>query len=384
MNTLTPKMNEILNVVHEQPFSILLPNYSYLVGVAGGIFLIWVVFVLLRKKMTSGLALALPMAVVFAIAGMVNVMVEVHQPGRLIYTYLYGWNYITTAFIKWAEFLLPLFILFSWWMAMQTLRDSYRHEIDAMTSVQQKLLDFFSLWSRHYSVFEHQHWRLPILLTALLLGLFPPMYSGLYLMAEHGISFWNTAIIPLLFLVTGVAAGAGCYLVLFPLFAKLAGMTAEEDLHAYAPILLITSLLAGFLWISYQWWLSHFGDISGQRALEFFNTQYHSVIWLHWLIPGIIIPVVGLLFFSHQRWMQILTGCCAIYAAYAIRFIIIIGGESLNRTGFGFKTFSPASHALSTTFTNLFLLLGLIALFLWLFPFEKIVFSNKQKIAGTL
>ncbi len=94
-------INELLNVVHDRPFSLLFANYSYLVGVAGAIFVIWALrFLITRRLSLAEQFLALPLAVSLFIPGMVNVLLELHQPGRISHGYLYGWDYLHTAFIK--------------------------------------------------------------------------------------------------------------------------------------------------------------------------------------------------------------------------------------------------------------------------------------------
>ncbi len=120
---------EIINVVHQRPLTPLFANYSALVGMAGAIFLFWGLSRLRQSASHKAeQRLALPIAVALMIAGLTNPVLEVHQPGRMMNMYLFGWNVAGTAIIKFGVILLPLFTLLCWWLAVAVLRE----EIEAV------------------------------------------------------------------------------------------------------------------------------------------------------------------------------------------------------------------------------------------------------------
>ena len=75
------------------------------------------------------------------------------QPSRLIYGYFLGWQYWDTAIIKYGIILLPLYLALCWWLTFQAMeRAALGAAIERLPQRLRPLADFFSLWSRRYSV----------------------------------------------------------------------------------------------------------------------------------------------------------------------------------------------------------------------------------------
>ncbi len=99
VNPVVP-LHELLNVAHSRPFSMLFGNYSWALGAAGGLTLIWAIYVIAGHRRGLEYRYALPLAMALIVAGFLNVLSEVEQPSRLIYGYFFGWQYWATAIIK--------------------------------------------------------------------------------------------------------------------------------------------------------------------------------------------------------------------------------------------------------------------------------------------
>lgn len=361
-------LNELLNIAHERPFSLLLANYSWLLGVAGGITLIWVVYAWRGRRDWSAFTLAMPLTAVTVIVGLLNVLAEVQQPSRLPYGFIYGWTYWDTAIIKYGIILLPLFILCAWWLTFQSLdRATLGRAIESLPRRLRPLADLFSLWSRHWRLEDRPRLYRSMLVLMFMLGLFAPIYSGIFLMNEHGVPLWNSPAQALIFLVLGVAKGAVALMLFVPLLHRLAtGKRLAID-PTLRPVAAASVTLAMVVWAGWLWWLGRFGTVAELRAVNLFMGPYAQAIFWNWWFVGFLVPVAILL--SPLRGRAALNYLAAggiLWGSYAVRFFIMIGGQALNRSGASYLAFQPNEHAIwYTCFSTLFLL-GLLALMMWI------------------
>ena len=363
-------LNELYNVVHDRPFSILFANYSWALGVAGGLALIWAINAWRGRTNTVEHRFTMPLVVALVVGGFVNVLAEVQQPGRLIYGYFLGWYNWDTAIIKYGIILLPLFLALAWWLSFQSIpRARLAAEIEPLGGLWRKLADFFTLWSRHYSVFQSR-WLTPVLVVVVFLGLFAPLYSAIFLMNEHGVPVWNSPAEDVLFLASAVAVAALAELTLIPALAWL--VTAMRPapqataLRATAAIALGVCLV---VWYGWMWWLGRFGSIEELRAVNLFMGPYTTEITWNWTIVGLIIPLALLLLPTGRnygaRWVAFLA---ATWGSYATRIGIVLGGEAINRSGAGYYTFHLSFEELWYTGVSVLLFLGILAALLAAMP----------------
>lgn len=359
-------LNELLNIAHERPFSLLLANYSWLLGIAGGITLMWVVYAWRGRRDWGSFTLAMPLTVVAVVAGFLNVLAEVQQPSRLIYGYLYGWTYWDTAIIKYGIILLPLLLMGAWWLTFQSLdRAALGRAIESLPPRLRPLADFFSLWSRHWSLRDRPRFYRSVLVVMFLLGLFAPLYSGIFLMNEHGVPLWNSPAQALIFLVLGVAKGAVVLMLFVPLLHRLAtGKWLAID-PTLRPVAAASVTLAMIVWAGWMWWLGRFGTVAELRAANLFMGPYAQAIFWNWWFAGFLVPVAILL--SPLRRHAVFSYLAAVgilWGSYAVRFFIMIGGQALNRSGASYLAFQPDAHAIWYTGFSALFLLGLLALLL--------------------
>ena len=366
------RLVELLNIAHQRPFSLLFANYSWLLGAAGGITLLWVIDAWRGRPNEPADRLAMPMVVVLVLAGFLNVLAEVQQPSRLLYGYLFGWIYWDTAIIKYGIILLPLLLMLAWWSMFQSLdRAALDRAIRRLSPPLQPLGDFFSLWSRHFRLCQRPRLYRALLVILFGLGLFAPLYSGVFLMNEHGIPIWNSPAQPLIFLATGVAMGAVLLTWFAPLLYRLT--TGERaairmDLYGYAAVGIA---LSAIVWAGWIWWISRFGTIAELRAADLFLGPYRTAIFWNWWRAGIALPLAIFMTPLRSRgWARCVAALGILWGGYAVRLIVVIGGQALNRSGAGYLAFSPAEHVLWYTGASLLFLLGFLALLLLLLPLD--------------
>lgn len=367
-------LHELLNIDHSRPFSLLFGNYSWLLGAAGGMTVIWAVYVIAGHRQGIAYRFTMPLAVALIVAGFLNVLSEVGQPSRLIYGYFLGWQYWDTAIIKWGIILLPAYLALCWWLTFQTMdRGALGAAIMRLHPRLRLLADFFSLWSRRYSVFEAPVLRRGVLCVTVFLSLFAPMYSGIFLMNEHGAAIWNSPAQALLFMASAVVQAALMMLVVLPVLAWLA--TGHGAQLVTAPLRWTAAICIGIeavVWFGWLWWIGRFGGIEELRAAHLYMGPYASTVFWNWTVAGIVGPLVLLVTpLGRHRWAQWIAALGVMWASYAMRMLILIGGEALNRSGAGYQTFAPSAETLRYTGFSVLAFIGVIAVLLLALPADR-------------
>lgn len=367
-------LHELLNIDHSRPFSLLFGNYSWMLGAAGGLTLLWAISVLAGRRRGTEFRFAMPLAVALIVAGFLNVLAEVSQPSRLIYGYFLGWQYWDTAIIKYGIILLPLYLALCWWLTFQAMdREALGATIDGLPPRLRPLAEFFSLWSRRYSVLDAAGPRQWIVGALVILSLFAPMYSGIFLMNEHGVAIWNSPALPLIFMASAVALGASMMLVVLPLLAWLA---TGRNGSSWSEMLRWTVAggvgVEAVVWFGWLWWVGRFGSIEDLRAAHLFAGPYALPVFWNWTVAGIIAPLILLVTpMGRWRWAQVVAALGVMWGSYAVRMLVLIGGESLIRSGAGYQTFTPSREVLLSTGFSVLALVGVLAALLLVFPAEQ-------------
>jgi formate-dependent nitrite reductase membrane component NrfD len=369
---------ELYNVAHERSFSILFVNYSWALGLAGGLVLLWAINAWRGKYDSVEHRFTLPLAVALIIGGFVNILAEVEEPGRLIYGYIYGWSNWDTAIIKYGIILLPLFLALCWWLSFQAMpRVSLATEIGRLGSPWRQLADFFSLWSRFYNLFSSPFLSRVVLVAMIFLGLFGPLYSAIFLMNEHGVPIWNSPAEALLFLITGIGVAAMAMLVLVPLlgwFSSGRWLPAEPH-HRWTAAICLG--LWGLVWYGWMWWLGRFGTLEELRAANLFMGPYAGEIFWNWTFAGLIVPLLALVTpLGRSVYAQTVALIGGAWGSYAARVGIVFAGEAVNRSGAGYLTFHLGFNALWYSVVSALLFAGFLAALLAATPHPSATFDK--------
>ena len=361
---------ELLNVAHGGAFSLLFVNYSLMLGLAGGVAMLWAVDVWRGKRKDPTFRFAMPITVGLLAGGFMNVLSEVQQPGRLVYGYLYGWTYGDTAVIKYGIILLPLLLALSWWLAFQTTdRDALRAAIEARPAWLRPLLRFCTLWSENYDVLEAPGSRRLLLGLLFLLGMFAAAYSGLFLMGEHGVAVWGTPILPLLFIATGLAGGAMLLAVVAPVLHALATGSWRPAARRFRWIALASVGAMAVFWYVFLWWAGNFGSVEHARFMALLSGPLGAVAFWQVALIGLLLPLLVLVLPSGRQFFGCLVAAVTIvWGAYAMRYLVVIGGQRVARSAAGDLAFAPSREVLWNTAFDVLLAVALMVLLAALLP----------------
>ena len=367
-------LHELWNIDHSRPWSLLLANYFWLLGVAGGLTLIWAIYVIAGRRKGVEYRFAMPLSAALVVASFLSVLTQVEQPSRLLYGYVFGWEYWDTAIIKYGIILLPLYLVVCWWLTFQAMdRQALGGAIARLSPRMRPLADFFSLWSRHYSVLESGAWRPWVVGVVVVLSLFAPTYSGIFLMNEHGVAIWNSPAQAILFVASGVAEGALIMLAEFPALAWLATGRSAPALRAPLRWTAVISIAAAaIVWFGWLWWIGRFGSIEDLRAAQLYMGPYAGLVFWNWTFAGIILPLVLLVTpLGRKLWAQRVAALGVLWGSYTVRLLVMIGGEAQVRSGAGYQRFTPNMESLTFTAFSLLALIGVLAVLLLAFSADR-------------
>ncbi|UJF17341.1 hypothetical protein L0B53_00760 [Vibrio sp. SS-MA-C1-2] len=309
----------LVNIMHQSPFGLLFVNYSLLLGIAGGLAICWVLLNWNSAKRHNLTPLIL--ALTLSIGGVLNVLAEVQQQGRLIYGFIYGWEHWYGSIIKFGILGIPalcgLLVLF-------LLPVKYNKVIDRLLKI-----------------------------AMLLVALFLTMYSGIFMMNEHGIALWNTPLSPLMTMLTGIASGAFVY--------SLCSDKRENDKIAYYIGFGLT-LLALIFSLLLSWWGHLFAGVMLADSFSLLDQHFNGMQWLT-LITFIIATVIPIAQ-CPAKSSRVVTLIASLISGYLLRYLFVAGGEGVSRSQAGFLIFTPDHQEFFYTAASLLFMVGVFALLL--------------------
>ncbi|WP_299692698.1 hypothetical protein [uncultured Vibrio sp.] len=310
-------MVNLINVSNAMPFGLLFVNYSLLLGLAGGLGLAWALFS--REDDKSYLIPAV--AIVLTCGGILNVLAEVQQAGHLIYGFIAGWENWNGSIIKYGVPLLPIYIGL--------------------------LLSAILITSTSYRRF------LPAIKVAIAaVGTFTPAYSGIWMMSIHGVAIWNTPFSPLL---TALAGGFFIY-----------GLLTKHDSSERQKITGLFALLSFGAICLGTWWMSKFASVEVSQSMQLINQHFWGVKLLT-ALTGIAMLLTALIANPSRLW-RLAGAVLAMVFGYTTRYLLLVAGEGVSRSGAGLSLFLPDAHELFFTAASLIFMGGIFAVLLLLIP----------------
>jgi polysulfide reductase chain C len=167
-------------------------------------------------------------------------------------------------------------------------------------------------------------------ITGVVISVCVAMYTGALLGVCHLYPLWNSALLPVLFLVSALSTGAAMVLLVSALAYKdeFNSMELLKKVHFYAPIvelLLVASLLFITSSNTVSGWNSVFSLVSGSFAIPF---------WLGLVVVGLVLPTVvegalmrrtsGMSAQTSVRAAGAVADACILFGGFMLRFLIVL------------------------------------------------------------
>jgi formate-dependent nitrite reductase membrane component NrfD len=156
-------------------------------------------------------------------------------------------------------------------------------------------------------------------ITAFLLA----VYTGFVMNYVNGIPFWNSALLPLLFVLGGILDGCGL-IIAIGLFGGDVDIIAAEAISLV--LLITTAIVIGI----YLWSATYLGAAGKQAVIELTRGNIAPVLWVGVVVCGIIIPLVISIsaYFAGEASPALLLFAiaCETVGAFSLKYSILKAG----------------------------------------------------------
>ena len=162
-------------------------------------------------------------------------------------------------------------------------------------------------------------------------GLGVAVYTGILLWSAHNIPLWNTPLIPVLFTVSALDAGASAILaiLLFEKDPEVESFVKKTSIVLVVLIILEACVLAGLMYLHLQ---------GNQSQVLSANTLLQGDLsWQFWglvVVVGLVVPLLltlvdltGLIKSKElSRLLHLVAVACALIGGFTLRLVILTGG----------------------------------------------------------
>lgn len=313
---------EVLNVTRETAWLPWAVQYFFLIGLSYGSFMLTLPYFVFGRAQHEKLGrLTLLGALVCGLTAPVALLADLHGPGRFLNFYLY---FQPQSWMSWGSFFIPVYLggllLYAWLV----LRGDFAVQGQGGDSLLTRL---YRLAGRGGAAS-----RMAISAAALLTlvgAVLVALYTGMEVMVVHARPLWNTPFLPLQFAATAFAGAIGLSL----LFNRVIG-GRDRQLEIGLNRLLVLAL-AVVLTLGGGWLFVCMSGISPSHSAAFSQVagmpqwQLTAV----WAVLATILPIA--LAIWRPASSGLITGLIAVHSAWMMRWTILIGGQSIPKTGAG-------------------------------------------------
>lgn len=316
---------EILGFAREPGWLPWAVQYFFLVGISCAAFFLSLPGVAFGRRAWAGVSRqALLAALVCGLTAPIALLADLHQPGRFLNFYLHP---NLRSWMAWGSFFIPLYVLgllLYAWLAL-------RPQLGAMAQAEpcRRMAALYRALA-----YGGYHNRGAIVLASVVAGLGAVLillYTGTEVMLVRARPLWNSPLVPLLFVVTALAGALG----LTSIFAALARQSGDAQRIGRWTALtqwLVLALLAAWLVSGLTGWSAAARDV-----LDAVSGSAGWAATLAWFVGTTLVT----LWLAHRRpQSQVLLGILALHGAWAFRWILFMGGQSIPKLGAAFRTYS--------------------------------------------
>ena len=148
-------------------------------------------------------------------------------------------------------------------------------------------------------------------------------YAGFVMNYVNGIPLWNSALLPLLFIVSGLLGGLAV-IVAISLFGS--GVDLMTSVGSLPLLLIINSLLIAI----YLWSGTYMGPTGKRSVIELVKGRLSPVLWLGVTLCGIIFPL-SISLYSYfigeaSAPFLIMAVACVIVGIFSLNYCLLKGG----------------------------------------------------------
>ncbi len=149
-------------------------------------------------------------------------------------------------------------------------------------------------------------------------------YTGFALGVVNAIPFWNTALMPLLFVVSSILGGAGLALGMTALLGGPASQIAALENIARWLLMIAAATIGAYLWISY-----HVNPAARYSVRQMIDGRISSLFVGGVVVLGLVIPLlVGVLAFYSEvsSGLIAVAAGCELLGGFSLRYSILKAG----------------------------------------------------------
>jgi len=292
----------LYNVYHEAPLGVWIAVYFYLTGLSAGSFILSTLAYGfgLKKYKPIGL-IGVVLATVLLVLAPFNLVIDLGRPER--FWHLFPYLNVKSP-VTWGSFLLTIYpincLIYGYFMHRKN----------------EKLTKLFGLIGIPLAISVHG-------------------YTGFILALSKARALWNTAVMPILFLVSAMVSGIALMILVVAIRKYFA---PEEERGKYEEIMidlgriLAASILADLFLIFSDVLVLFTADTEAREAALMILTLDFSPLFLGVeLFLGSLVPltILGIPKLSRRIGWVSLAAVLVMVGIFAMRYIMVIGGQSL-------------------------------------------------------
>jgi tetrathionate reductase subunit C len=368
---------EIINTAKLFEWGPAIPQYFFFTGVSAAAFLISslaFVFGSRRYRPIAGLALILAFTVLAAAP--LNLIADLAQTGRF-YELLYRVHLSSP--MSWGVFLLIGYALLMGSQALFAFRSGFARRASQSSGLRAKLYRWLALGDpRVTPETEARDRRLSKLLGAagipFAIGI--EIYTGFLLFFAVGRPLWNSPLMPVVFLVSGLVSGFALLILLSWLMVRgRQGQPLWSILDGLGVLLGWTILVDLALRLTWHSLAYNANPAAYAPVIDFLFRQHFVETVILEAVLGMLLPAVVMLAAPLRRVRPLfLTAAFLTFAGvWLFRWDTVIGGEEIPKILAGYYAYSPAvwgGTGIMQVVANWSLWLFLFILFTWFVPWR--------------
>lgn len=288
----------VYQVEHEAPFGLLIVLYVFLGGLSAGLFLVSSLSTVFGQENFKPLAKpASAMALGALIPGMLALNLDLGQPFR---SFMLFFRFNPTSAISWGTFILSFYGLVC-------------------------PIYIYNLWQERNN--HVRSWGIAGVILATAVGL----YTGFLLAGAPGRALWNSALLPVLFLTSGLVAAFSLLTLLQVFVPKALQLDSDYSKDATGRLLHLSRLcLIGLMALEILLVVSHF-------IITFTSSAAGHAVITH-LISGtevlfMFLPFIIVVFSKNSVKALGAAGLFGLIGVFSLRYTIVFGGEEFPNAG---------------------------------------------------